>query len=141
MMKISSQSQAQFQFWHLPMLHSCYHWQHLRHVLLLEAIFRIKLQEKLLLVGESLKCIFNDIIYHLVFFRYWWIYGVNFLIYLVYSQRIRSAYKKFLNDMISPLKSWCGIIETNSSSRRQSSAWGVNINLSWSRQPNSLKST
>merc|ERR1711860_345038 len=31
---------------------------------------------------------------------YWWIYGVNFIIYLLTSPRIRQAYCRFLSDMI-----------------------------------------
>ena len=32
---------------------------------------------------------------------YWWMYGVNFLIYLATSKRIRDAYLKFLSDLVS----------------------------------------
>ena len=32
---------------------------------------------------------------------YWWMYGVNFLIYLATSKRIRDAYFKFLSDLVS----------------------------------------
>ena len=35
-----------------------------------------------------------------LFWRYWWIYGVNFIIYLLTSPRIRKAYYRFLSDMI-----------------------------------------
>ena len=31
--------------------------------------------------------------------RYWWIYGINFIIYLLTSQRIRAAFAKFFNDI------------------------------------------
>jgi len=30
---------------------------------------------------------------------YWWLYGINFFIYLATSSRIREAYKKFIKDM------------------------------------------
>ena len=32
-------------------------------------------------------------------FRYWWLYGVNFIIYFLTSPRIRQAYIKFLGDI------------------------------------------
>lgn len=32
-------------------------------------------------------------------YRYWWIYGINFIIYLLTSQRIRAAFAKFFNDI------------------------------------------
>ena len=32
-------------------------------------------------------------------YRYWWIYGVNFIIYLITSPRIREAYRKFFKDV------------------------------------------
>ena len=33
------------------------------------------------------------------FFRYWWMYGINFLIYIVTSERLRAAYIRFLQDV------------------------------------------
>ena len=33
------------------------------------------------------------------FIRYWWLYGVNFFIYLATSSRIREAYRQFITDM------------------------------------------
>ena len=32
-------------------------------------------------------------------FRYWWLYGVNFIIYLTTSYRIRRAYGRFIRDV------------------------------------------
>ena len=34
-----------------------------------------------------------------MFPRYWWIYGVNFIIYLIKGNRIREAYRKFFKDV------------------------------------------
>ena len=31
--------------------------------------------------------------------RYWWIYGINFIIYLLTCQRIRDAFARFFNDI------------------------------------------
>jgi hypothetical protein len=32
-------------------------------------------------------------------YRYWWIYGVNFIIYLLTYYRIRDAYCRFIRNM------------------------------------------
>jgi len=55
---------------------------------------------------------------------YWWLYGVNFLIYLVSSQRIRDAYKKFLQDVFSLLR-WK--IMEYSGDDNTTTCWGANI--------------
>ena len=33
-------------------------------------------------------------------FRFWWLFGVNFIVYLLSSPRIRMAYLRFLADML-----------------------------------------
>ena len=32
--------------------------------------------------------------------RYWWLYGINFLIYLATNPKMREAYKRFLKDAL-----------------------------------------
>ena len=37
--------------------------------------------------------------HELTHFRYWWLNGINFIIYYLTSPRIRQAYKKFLENI------------------------------------------
>ena len=37
---------------------------------------------------------------YLISFRYWWIFGINFIVYFLTSPRIRQAYLRFLADML-----------------------------------------
>ena len=41
-------------------------------------------------------------------FRYFWVYGSNFLIYIVTSERLRAAYLRFLRDVLLAVKKAAG---------------------------------
>ena len=44
-------------------------------------------------ISDSIKAVLASI--------YWWLYGVNFLLYLTTCKRIRDAYTKFFTDVFS----------------------------------------
>ena len=55
---------------------------------------------------------------------YWWLFGINFLVYLVFTPRIRAAYKKFLEDLWSVSTSQ----GRNVTRTEESSCWGARTN-------------
>ena len=48
-------------------------------------------------ISDSIKAVLASI--------YWWLYGVNFLLYLTTCKRIRDAYTKFFTDVFSKKES------------------------------------
>ena len=44
----------------------------------------------------------------ILYFRYFWVYGSNFLIYIVTSERLRAAYLRFLRDVLLAVRKVAG---------------------------------
>ena len=42
----------------------------------------------------------SKMVFNFITCRYWWLYGVNFIVYFLTSPRIRQAYLRFLADML-----------------------------------------
>ena len=55
--------------------------------------------------------------------RYWWLYGVNFIIYLLTSPRIRQAYLRFLSDIVFQKKK----VEKSNEIEKSETFWAVGM--------------
>ena len=58
------------------------------------------------------------------FIRYWWLYGINFIIYLATNARIRQAYKLFLKDFYEFMNKRRFKMDTQQMELSTSQFWG-----------------
>ena len=80
-------------------MHFCSHWHFSSLVFPLTHINQKRLEQELP-CGKNITLPYINFKYEFYSFRYWWLYGVNFIIYFLTSPRIRQAYLKFLEDIV-----------------------------------------
>ena len=85
------------------------------------------------LLGWAVSCISN--------FRYWWLYGINFIIYLTTNQRIRKAYGRFLRDVWRFCCKKSKDAQQDGIEMNETSAWWIRMRESKSQLNTSIEAT